>query len=200
LRKGGFLAHRSSAVHLVVGEFGRCDSGNPISIWPSRSPVRTSPPSFLQPLVSLPPPLGPTPCRLLLRRHSLRNVAPSQRQQRIAQLLAELDPEGGPLRHEECPGAKVYSGGDSVMLPSLSVVKSGSEADLIGSGGERSRMYRRAARLPAHQNFSSRSLPPLAHGFPLFLGRCSLSHSSPCPRLSAARHSVSSSGGILLET
>ena len=104
------------------------------------------------------------------------------------------------MRHEERPGTKVYSGGDGVMLPSLSVVKSGLQVDLIGSGGERSRMYRRAAPLPAYQNFSSRSLPPLAHGFSLFLSRCSLSHSSPCPRLSASRHAASSSGGILFET
>ena len=32
LRKGKFLAHRSSVVHLVVDELGRCDSRNPISI------------------------------------------------------------------------------------------------------------------------------------------------------------------------
>ena len=29
-----------------------------------------------------------------------------QRQQRLAGLLAELDPKGGPWRHEERPGAK----------------------------------------------------------------------------------------------
>ena len=85
LRKGEFLAHRSSAVHLVVGELGRCDRRNPISIWPSRSPVRTLAPSFLQPLIPLPPLLRLTPRSLLLRWHPFRGIAPRQRQQRFPQ-------------------------------------------------------------------------------------------------------------------
>ena len=138
-----------------------------------------------QPLLPLPPPLGLTPRSLFLRGHPPRDVAPRQRQQRHSQPLAELHPDRGPLRHEGCTCTKVYGGGDGVMLLSLSVTSSGSSANFIGSGGQRSRMYRRAARLPAYQNFSSRSLPPLAHGFSLFLSRRSLNHSSPCPRLSA---------------
>ena len=138
-----------------------------------------------QPLVPLPAPLGLTPSSLLLRRHPRRDVLPRQRQQRLAQPSPELDPEGGPLRDEEHPGTKVCNGGDGVMLPSLSVGKSGSQADLIGSGGERSRMYRRAARLPAYRSFLSHGLPPVAQGCSIFLSRCFLNHSSPCPRLSA---------------
>ena len=96
----------SSVVHLVVGELGRCDSGNPISICRSHSPVRTLAPSLPQPLIPLPPPLRLTPCSLLLRRHPLGDIAPRQRQQRLRQPEPELDPEGGPLRHEKRPGAE----------------------------------------------------------------------------------------------
>ena len=60
----------------------------------------------LEPLVPLPPPLRLTPCRLVLCRHSLGNVAPRQRQKRLSQPSSELDPEGGPLRHEECPSVE----------------------------------------------------------------------------------------------
>jgi len=63
-------------------------------------------PAFLQPLFPLPPPLRLTPCSLLLRRHPLGDIAPRQRQQRLRQPEPELDPEGGPLRHEERPGPK----------------------------------------------------------------------------------------------
>lgn len=50
------------------------------------------------------------------------------------------------------------------------------------------------------------SAPPLEHslclseGSFLFERNRSLSHSSPCTRLSASRHAASSSGGILFET
>lgn len=50
------------------------------------------------------PPLCLTPRSLLLRWHPLRNAAPRQR--RPTKPLAELDPEGGPPRHEKRPGPK----------------------------------------------------------------------------------------------
>jgi len=48
--------------------------------------------------------------------------------------------------------------------------------------------------------FPSRGLPPAAQGFSLILSRRPLSHSSPCPRLSASRQAASSSSDILFET
>ena len=153
--------------------------------------VQTSEINFLlpspvsQPLIPLPPPLSLTPRSLLLQRHPFRDVAPCKQQKLLSQSRSEIDPEGGPLRHEGCTCTKVYGGGDGVMLLSLSVVRTFSAAEVIGSGGERSRMYRRAARLPAYRSFLSHGLPPVAQGCSIFLSRLSLNHSSPCPRLSA---------------
>ena len=74
---------------------------------------------LLRPLIPLPPSLGLPPRSLLLRRHPLRDVAPRQRKQRLAQPWHERDPEGGPLRHQERPGPKVeeHHGNSNALLP-----------------------------------------------------------------------------------
>ena len=78
-----------------------------------------SSPQLPQPHIPLPPPLSLTPSSLLLRRHPLRDVAPRQRKQSPPEPEPELDPEGRPLRHEECPGteAKEHHRERNALLP-----------------------------------------------------------------------------------
>ena len=77
---------------------------------PGTAPSTTHPP---------PPPLSLMPRSLLPRRHPCRNVAPYQRQQRLAKPRAELNPEGGPLRHKErsSPKAEEHHRDRNALLP-----------------------------------------------------------------------------------
>ena len=75
-------------------------------------------------VVRLPPPRGLTPRSLLVWWHPLQDVAPYQRQKRLSQSRSELDPEGRPLRHEECPGpeAKKHDLDRNALLPAHTLV------------------------------------------------------------------------------
>ncbi len=84
-----------------------------------KSVAPSSSPPLPKPLIPLPPPLSPMPRSLLFRRHPPGDVAPRQRQQRLDQPLAKLNPERGPLCHEERPGpkAKEHDRNCNTLLP-----------------------------------------------------------------------------------
>jgi len=140
-----------------VDERGRCDIGNPITTWQSRSPVRTSAPPFLQPLITLPPPLRLSPRSLLLRRHPLGDIAPCQRQQlsRDTQIyeLTRHPVLRGPCKRKLPPAGALTprSQGAPAFDTAVPVLSQLLKADLVEYGVFNNRL---SIELPIHLWFS----------------------------------------------